>query len=119
MIGSSNVWSPPPLPSSDAIQAAYAVFAVIADPAVAKAQLDQLVAHIEEIRAATAEHEAAAKRAEDRSSPRCAGSKTQKAPRFRGRAQREANANWRRARCGANARKPVRPGRTSASKTVC
>lgn len=56
---------PPRLPSSDAIEAAHALIALITDPAAAKANLDAILAAKASLDEATAANTAAAKEAQD------------------------------------------------------
>jgi hypothetical protein len=57
-----NSYNPPPNPSADAVQAAYALIAIAADPAAAKARVDALVEHTKAAHDAAAELEVQRKR---------------------------------------------------------
>ena len=94
---------PPRLPSSDAIEAAHALIALITDPAAAKANLDAILAAKASLDEATAANTAAAKEAQDAAAA-LAGVQAHAADLAdsRGRANRGANpiAGGERRDCG-------------------
>jgi hypothetical protein len=64
---------PPPSPSGDAIAAAYALIALITDPAAAQARLEELNAASKQYRAAIAEHAGVSAQAAEVAAAQAAG----------------------------------------------